>query len=106
MNLTITNEQQIEITLHPVSQGGQPVSVENIQWSVVSGNSTVIHEGPDATTAILRSEDGVGDTVFLVQADADLGEGVETISDTIVLTVGSPHAQNLGLSAGEPTLKT
>jgi hypothetical protein len=36
----------------------------------------------------------------LVEADADLGAGIETISDTIKLVVAGAKASSLGLVAG------
>jgi hypothetical protein len=43
--------------------------------------------------------------MIVIEADADLGEGVETISDAIRLTVEGAKAQSLGLSVGTPEPK-
>lgn len=105
MEKSITNEQKIKLTLTPVTPGGHPAPIDGAPaWSVVSGASTVV-PAEDGLSAYLVSEDGIGDTTFLVEADADLGEGKETIQDTILLHVGHPKATSLGLSAGEPELK-
>jgi hypothetical protein len=105
MEIKITNEQQVKVTLNPVTGGGKPVTLDGAPaWSVISGNSTVV-PAEDGLSADLVSEDGFGDTEFLVKADADLGEGVVEISDTIRLTVVGAKAESLGLSAGEPTQK-
>lgn len=105
LELTITNEQKVKVTLTPVTDTGRPASLDGAPaWTVQSGDSTVV---PDegGLSAFLVSSDTPGDTIFVVTADADLGEGVEELSDTIRLTVAGARAKNLGLSAGTPEPK-
>lgn len=105
LELKITNEQKIEVKLNPVSQGGKPVQLDGKpDWTVLSGDATV-EPSEDGLSAFLVSGDNPGDTQVLVEADADLGEGKVTVSDTIKLTVEGALAENLGLSAGEPVQK-
>lgn len=105
MKITITNEQKVRVTLAPVTTGGKPAKLDGKPaWRVDSGNST-INVSEDGLSADLVSADEPGDTVVIVEADADLGEGVVTISDVIQLTVAGANAQNLGLVVGEPELK-
>lgn len=106
MQITITNEQQIEVTLNPVTSSGNPAPLDgNPVWEVLTGNSTVIPSA-DGKSAILRSEDGIGDTQIKVTGDADLGAGVVEISDTIELIVIGAQAQSLGLVPGTAQPKT
>jgi hypothetical protein len=103
--VTITNEQKIKVTLSPVTATGKPAQLDGAPvWSVVSGDSTVV-PAADGLSADLISSDMPGDTVFLVDGDADLGSGVEDIQDTITLHVEGAHAQNLGLIFGTPEPK-
>jgi hypothetical protein len=105
MDLKITNEQQIPVTLTPVTDTGKPAKLDGAPvWSVTSGDSTLIVAG-DGLSATLVSSDTPGDTAYLVTADADLGSGVETISDTINLTVTGANAKNLGITSGPPEAK-
>ena len=105
LEITITNEQQVNVVLHPVTATGRPATVDGAPtWTVQSGDSTVTAAG-DGLSADLISSDTPGDTEILVQADADLGEGVIPISDIIRLTVSHANAANLGLVAGDPTPK-
>ena len=105
LELTITNEQKVNVQLHPVTGGGNPAPVDGIpDWSVVSGDSTV-EPASDGMSADLISSDNPGDTIFMVSADADLGSGVVTISDTITLHVNHALAQSLGLTASDPVNK-
>lgn len=105
LEITITNEQQVNVTLHPVTATGRPAQVDGAPtWEVVTGNSTVT-PAADGLSADLISSDDPGDTDFLVKADADLGSGVVEISDIIRLSVAGAQAANLGVVAGAPTPK-
>lgn len=103
--VSLTNEQKVAVTLAPVTQKGKPVEVENIEFSVVSGNCTVEQDLEDPKKATIISSDDPGSSEVLVEADADLGEGVETISDVIKVVVAGARAANLGLTIGTPELK-
>ena len=105
LEISITNEQQVKVHLAPVTAGGKPAPVDGApEWSVITGNSTVT-PAADGLSADLISADDPGDTDFLVKADADIGEGVEEISDIVRLHVAGAAAANLGLTADAPTQK-
>ena len=105
LEINITNEQQVNVTLHPVTATGRPAQVDGAPtWTIQSGNSTV-NPATDGLSADLISAETPGDTEVLVEADADLGEGVVPISDIIRLHVAGAQAANLGLVAGDPTPK-
>src|SRR5262245_963856 len=105
LEITITNEQQVKVTLNPTTEAGHPASLDGPPaWSVISGDSTVT-PSDDGLSADLISANDPGDTDFLVKADADLGSGVQEISDVVRLHVNGAQAANLGLSAGDPTPK-
>lgn len=101
LEISINNLQQIPVTLHPQDAAGRPAPVQDgsVVWTVVSGDATVV-EQPDGTGLLVSQNDAVGDTTFRVDADADLGQGVEDIFDTVLLHVISPHATSVGLQAG------
>jgi len=102
---TITNEQKVNVTLNPVTDTGKPAKLDGAPvWSVVSGDSTVV-PAADGLSADLVSSDTPGDTVFLVDGDADLGSGVEDIQETITLHVSGANAKNLGITFGKPVAK-
>ncbi len=105
MQVKITNEQQIPVTLTPKTDTGKPAKLDGKPtWTVVDGNSTIT-VAEDGLSAMLISSDDPGDTEFLIKADADLGEGVEEVSDVIKLTVAGATAKNLGLSVGAAEAK-
>lgn len=105
LDITITNDQKINVALNPKTSGELPASLDGKPvWTVISGDATLSISN-NGFSADLISGDSPGDSVIRVDADADLGDGVETISDTIKLHVISAKAASLGLSVGTPTEK-
>jgi hypothetical protein len=95
--ITITREQKVHVKLNPTTAAGNPATLDGAAtFSVTSGDSTVEADG-DGLGAFLISGDTVGDSTFNVDADADLGSGVRTISEQIILHVTDAEAANLGL---------
>lgn len=104
LELGCTNEEKIKVTVNPVTLKGKPVPLDGpIQVSVQGGDGTV--EPVDDTNFYVVSGDNPGDTSFLVSGDADLGAGVENISDIVILHVAGAKASSLGLTAGSPEVK-
>lgn len=58
-------------------------------------------ERVDPTSGYVMS-DGDGATEFSVTADADLGEGIVTLTDTLTLHTTPRQASTLGLTASGP----
>ena len=104
LEITITNEQKVPVTLNPVTPGGKPIGLDGPPSVTVQSGDGAVEMQPD-NSFYLVSGDNPGDTTYLVSADADLGEGVETISDIIILHVQGAKASSLGLTAGTPVLK-
>jgi len=105
MKIQITNEQMIRVKLAPVTDARKPAKLDGKPtWEVLSGDST-IEVDEDGLGANLVSSDLPGDTQILVKADADIGEGVEEISEIIELTVLGATAKNLGISVGTAAVK-
>lgn len=99
MLVTTTSEEKILVTLNPVTAAGNPAQVDGTpSWVVVSGDAT-IEPSTDGLSCYLISGT-VGNSVITVTADADLGEGVREITDTIDYAVVSAEASSLGLSVG------
>lgn len=105
MDISLTNEQQVRVTLKPVTATGKPATLDGKPvWAVDAGSST-IDVAPDGLSAVVISSDDPGDSVVSVAADADLGEGVETIAAAINVTVIGARASNLGMVIGKPEPK-
>lgn len=108
VEVDITNEQKIKFTLNPVTETGKPAQLEagSVKWEVISGgDATNLAVAEDGMSAYVISGDNPGDIDVQISADADLDEGVETISDLIRVHVLGARAKNLGLVKGEPEPK-
>lgn len=104
MLITITNEEKINVTLNPTTAAGNPGTVDGIPvWAVTSGDAT-IEPAADGLSCYLISGNP-GNSVIIVTADANLGEGVTNITDTVDLAVVPANISQLGLVVGSPELK-
>ena len=99
LNLAITNEEKINVTLNPVTAGGNPATVDGAPvWTVTEGDAT-LEVAADGLSAYLISG-AAGASTVTVTADADLGEGIVELSDVIALNVIPAGAAALGFTAG------
>lgn len=108
LKIQCTTEEKVHIRLAPVTLSGKPATVDGTPvWEVVSGNGTVVPDD-DGLGAFLLSTDDVDGipTVYTVKADADLGDGVIDITDTVELTTTNAGAANLGMVAETPVPKS
>lgn len=108
LEIDLTTEQKVQVTLKPVTATGKPAKLDGVPtWTVVSGGGSGqnVVAAEDGLSAFLISNDEPGDIDVQVEADADLGEGVETLTDIIRLHVAGAKAENLGLVAGTPEPK-
>lgn len=102
MEIKLTDEQKVLVTLAAVTPKGKPVKVDGVPtWEVQSGDSQV-QPTPDGLSATIVSADAPGITVINVTADADLDEGVRNITEVLNVTVVDPQASSLGISVGAP----
>ena len=105
LEIASTNEEKVQITINPLSSAGKPAKIDGVpEWTITSGEAT-LDISPDGLSAFLVSSDNPGDSTALIRADADLGEGVEEIADTVTYHVAGAKAINLGLTAGAPVPK-
>lgn len=105
VEVKITNEQKVKVTLAPKTATGNPATLDGKpSWEVTEGDATVAVD-EDGMGAFLISGDSASESKIMVSADADLGEGVETVSQEISLVVTLANASDLGLSVGTPEAK-
>ena len=105
MLITITNEQKVQVTLQPVTEAGNPATLDGAPvWAVAEGDAT-LEVAEDGLSAFLVSGAADVNSTITVTADADLGEGVVALTDTITLAVVAASASALGLVTGEAILK-
>jgi hypothetical protein len=105
MLITITNEQKVEVTLAPSTAAGNPATLDGMPtWEVTEGDAT-LEVSTDGLSAFLVSGAAGVNSKVTVTADADLGEGIVSLTDTIDLAVVLASASTLGLIVGTPVLK-
>jgi len=104
VEIGVTNEEKVLVTVSPTTHAGKPAVLDGpVTVAVQSGDGTATQV--DDKSFYLNSGENPGDTVFVVSADADIGAGVELISEVIVLHVAGAKAANLGITFGVPELK-
>lgn len=102
LQIACKTDQIAKVRIAPRTGAGKPAPVDGVPvWSVVSGNSTVVASADGLDAQLISVDDapdgGVDVTVFKVTVDADLGAGVEELSDTVELSVTDAKAEALGL---------
>jgi hypothetical protein len=102
LQITSTNEEKVPVSIAPLTAAGNPAAVENVNWVVTEGDATVVVV--DANNVEFVSGTG-GLTKVTVTADADLGEGVVTLTDEVEYFVVAAQATTFGFTAGAPVLK-
>lgn len=106
LEVEITNEQKIKITARPQTAAGNPAPVDgNVEGNVISGDCTVESVPGDPLSIYIVSGENPGDSTVLVEVDADIGEGVVLIQDTVTARVIGAMAVNMGLVASTPEVK-
>lgn len=105
MLITITNEEKVKVTLAPTTAAGNPAILDGVPtWLVTEGDAS-LEVSEDGLSAFLVSGNADVNSKITVSADADLGEGIMTLSDVIDLAVVSAQASLLGLQTETPILK-
>lgn len=101
LGIACTNEQKVKVTAAPQTTAGNPAAIDGaLRVEVVSGDGTFTQDEAEPLSFYAVSGSGLGQTVYKVSADADLGEGVELIEDLVTLDVSGARAASFGLVAG------
>jgi len=105
LEIDLTTQQQVLLSAIPKTLEGCPGALAGpVVYTLNTGNCTLVPVGDDRSVLIV-SGDHAGYSVMLVSAEADLGKGVETITDIVVVHVIDAHTAVLGLTVGTPELK-
>jgi len=106
LEITCSNEEKVQVTAKPTTASGKPAAFDDvIRVTVQSGDGTFEQDPATPNAFFAVSGDAPGTTVYLVEGDADLGDGVTLIQDTVTLTVTGANAANFGLVAAAPVAK-
>jgi len=110
----LTTIEKVKLTANPTTAGtstnpgGVPAPVEgDPTWSFDGANDSnmTLEPLPGTLECWLISGDTPGTATVKVEADADLGEGVETISQVEPVTVTAARAAGMNVLSGAPVIK-
>lgn len=101
IQVVMTNEEKAILTIAPVTSAGHPAKLDGVPvWLLEDPNGVMspLVIADDGLSCEAPSGDAVTGTgaMVTVSADADLGEGVITISETFTFTINDPMATSLG----------
>lgn len=95
----MTTTQQFHIANPFLDRRGRPAPVDGVPvWA--SSNEAVATVVPETNNGALVVAQGVGDYTISVSGDADLGEGVTTLTGSDSGSVTQGTATSVGLIAG------
>jgi hypothetical protein len=104
--MRITNEQEFDIELAPLTAAGRPASVDGDAVFTSSDETlcTVIQTGPLTATVRAVPNAPMGAAQVVARVDADLGEGVREIVGSLAVEVVPAEAETVELKAGPARL--
>lgn len=104
MSVTLTTAQFVEGFLTPVDSEGQAALVEPGSVMFLSSDETIfsVEKNPDNELAFKITANAAGVAQLDFSADADLGDGVKTISGFAAIEVIPSEAVGFGIVFGEP----
>lgn len=89
--------------VRPVDRKGNPAPIDGVPtWSVSDPTIISLDIAADGLSAVAIAAGPVGLCQVNVSADADLGDGVETISGTVDFQVVAAKAVGLAIPVGTP----
>ena len=101
--MILTDTQEVDLSIQPVDKKGKPAQVDGTpQW--VSSDPAVVEVVPaaDGLSCVAKAKDNLGHAQISVSADADLGEGVRTITGVLDIDVVAGEAVSLAVITGTP----
>lgn len=106
MALVLTDVQKVQLSISPTSAAGNPAPVDGVPvWASSDETVLVVTASEDGMSAEAVTTGKLGKAQVNVSADADLGEGVKTITGVLDVEVKVSEAVSLTVSAGTPTDK-
>jgi len=105
MPFILTDEQQVTLSVGFKTAAGNPAKVDGLPiWASSDESIVSLVVAADGLSAVAVSG-ALGSAQISVQADADLGEGVRTITSTLDIEVHAAEAVSVLVVVGTPELK-
>ena len=101
--VVLTNEEKVAVSITPKTAAGNPAQVDGTFTLELAEGDVTFEVAEDGTQYVVCAAEGT--SKVKISADADLGEGVQTIEDIFDVIVVPAGATNLGVGFGTPVLK-
>lgn len=102
----LSNAQKVTIQIEPLDQYEKPARIDGVpQWNNSDPTIGELVPSADGLTASFTTAGPLGLTQISCSADADLGEGIRTITAVDDIQVEASEAVTLGLKFGAPEPK-
>lgn len=102
MGMKLPLDMQFTVSVEPQDSAGNPAPVDGVPAWSASGDLVTVTPATDGMSAVVRpnAAGAVGSVQVSVTADADLGEGIETITGVLDVDVVGGKAVSLATSVG------
>lgn len=101
--MVLTDIQKVAVSIQPVDRRGHPAQVDDVPvWSSSDETLLSVVAAPDGMSASVLAVGQLGHAQISVTADADLGDGVESIVGILEVDVVASKATGLTITAGTP----
>lgn len=101
---SLRDSQQVDASIGAVTDRvGNPTTLQNPAWSSSDESILAVTPGADGTTATFRAVGPLGVASIHLDADADLGDGVEPIQGIVDVEVVAGNATTVNITLGTPT---
>jgi hypothetical protein len=99
----IPNDKNLQVSIKPVDAYGVPAKVDGIPvWAVADPATAGIQVADDGMSALLVPSVPLLDGgQLIVEADADMGDGIKTLTGTLEFSVVASEAVGLGIAIGD-----
>lgn len=98
-------EEKVLVHVNPKTPGGHPAQLDGLPSFEVTSGDVTVEVQPDGISAFIISGDTASTSTVMVTADADLGEGIQTIAQEVSVVCTLANANDLGFFADTPVLK-
>jgi hypothetical protein len=104
MSITLTDSQQVEVTVSFVDAKGNPAAIDGLPaWDVSDPALLAIRPNVDQYGALILAVGPLGHAQVTVEADVEIGAEIETITGILEVDIIGGKAVTAALVAGEPT---
>ena len=92
--------QQFLVTIQPVDKKGNPAQVEGLEWMTSNSDAVALEPSEDGLSCLVKAVGIPANATVQVNADADLGDGVQLLTGTIDIEIVAAPAVNIVLTPG------